>query len=208
MIYFVGDILHLVSYIKLLSILRYSNDINVSHSTQFLFTISKYLRYFYILNYQFSLYNTLMKLLLTGLATESLYLTPRNGNSYDLICYLFICISVGFLTDQYPFIHMLTPNTLEILWYSSYYIESVSILPQLFISQNVGYIKKSLADYIFCLGAYKLAYLIYWSTRKETHIVVFFSGLVQVILFTDFFYIYLTQKKTKNREEDSIILDV
>ncbi|WFC95898.1 endoplasmic reticulum retention protein [Malassezia brasiliensis] len=85
---------------------------------------------------------------------------------------------------------------LEILWSFSIFLESVAILPQMFLLQRLGEAETITTHYIFALGAYRTMYLFNWVYRlifEHKHhfdYIAFIAGLVQTGLYADFFYIY------------------
>ncbi|CEP08683.1 hypothetical protein [Parasitella parasitica] len=84
----------------------------------------------------------------------------------------------------------------EILWSFSIWLESVAILPQLFMLQRTGEAETITTHYIFALGAYRTLYLFNWIYRyyfEEGYTVDWIAsvaGLLQTALYSDFFYIY------------------
>jgi len=85
----------------------------------------------------------------------------------------------------------------ELLWTFSIWLESVAILPQLFIVQRTGEAETITTHYIFALGVYRALYIPNWLWRyfvdgyKDP--IAVFAGLVQTVLYCDFFYIYWTK---------------
>ena len=85
----------------------------------------------------------------------------------------------------------------ELLWTFSIWLESVAILPQLFIVQRTGEAETITTHYIFALGIYRALYIPNWLWRyfvdgyKDPIAVL--AGLVQTVLYCDFFYIYWTK---------------
>ena len=85
----------------------------------------------------------------------------------------------------------------QILWAFSIYLESVAIMPQLFMLQRSGEAETITAHYLFALGSYRGLYVLNWIHRYvyEGHVdyVAWVAGLVQTLLYADFFYIYITK---------------
>lgn len=54
---------------------------------------------------------------------------------------------------------------LEILWSFSVFLESVAILPQMFLLQRLGEAETITTHYIFALGMYRMLYLFNWVYR-------------------------------------------
>ncbi|EMP25554.1 ER lumen protein retaining receptor 1 [Chelonia mydas] len=91
--------------------------------------------------------------------------------------------------------HDFTP--LEILWTFSIYLESVAILPQLFMVSKTGEAETITSHYLFALGIYRTLYLFNWIWRYQQEgffdLIAIVAGLVQTILYCDFFYLYITK---------------
>lgn len=85
----------------------------------------------------------------------------------------------------------------EILWTFSIYLESVAILPQLFMISKTGEAETITTHYLFFLGLYRLLYLANWIRRYQTENfydqISVVSGVVQTIFYCDFFYLYVTK---------------
>jgi ER lumen protein retaining receptor len=54
---------------------------------------------------------------------------------------------------------------MEILWTFSIYLESVAILPQLFMVQKTGEAESITSHYLFALGIYRFLYILNWVYR-------------------------------------------
>jgi ER lumen protein retaining receptor len=85
----------------------------------------------------------------------------------------------------------------EILWTFSIWLESVAILPQLFMLQRTGEADTITVHYLAALGAYRALYIPNWIWRYWTdgHFdkTAVLAGLVQTVLYSDFFWIYYTK---------------
>lgn len=82
----------------------------------------------------------------------------------------------------------------EYFWTFSILLESVAILPQMFLLNNSGEAETITTHYLLCLGLYRAFYLFNWIYRtlmgRAPELIVFLSGLLQTALYSDFFYIY------------------
>lgn len=82
----------------------------------------------------------------------------------------------------------------EISWAFSIWLESVAILPQLFMLQRTGEAETITTHYLFALGAYRALYIPNWIWRwfAEGHWdgISVLAGIVQTVLYSDFFWIY------------------
>jgi ER lumen protein retaining receptor len=85
----------------------------------------------------------------------------------------------------------------EIIWAFSIWLESVAILPQLFMIQRTGEAESLTVHYIFALGVYRAFYVLSWIGRWFTDeswdYVSFTAGIIQTLLYSDFFYVYYTK---------------
>nr|VZI24496.1 unnamed protein product [Spirometra erinaceieuropaei] len=86
---------------------------------------------------------------------------------------------------------------IEILWTFSIYLESVAILPQLFLISKTGEAETITSHYLFALGSYRALYILNWIYRFFVE--SFFdpisvvAGIIQTLLYLDFFYLYITR---------------
>lgn len=82
----------------------------------------------------------------------------------------------------------------EYCWTFSIILESVAILPQLFLLQKTGEAEMITTHYLLCLGSYRALYLINWIYRylvaRPPEGIVVIAGIFQTVLYSDFFYIY------------------
>lgn len=85
------------------------------------------------------------------------------------------------------------------LWTFSIYLESVAILPQLFMLNKTGEAETITSHYLFALGLYRALYIVNWIYRyyMETFfdLIMVVAGCVQTVLYCDFFYLYITKGK-------------
>merc|ERR1719296_666527 len=88
-------------------------------------------------------------------------------------------------------------SVMEILWTFSIYLESVAILPQLFMVQKTGEAESITSHYLFALGSYRGLYILNWIYRFYFEgfydIIAIIAGCIQTILYCDFFYLYITK---------------
>lgn len=85
----------------------------------------------------------------------------------------------------------------KILWTFSIWLESVAILPQLFMLQRTGEADTITTHYLFALGIYRALYIPNWIYRLFFegffHAIPVLAGIIQTVLYSDFFYIYYTK---------------
>lgn len=86
---------------------------------------------------------------------------------------------------------------MSILWTFSIWLESVAILPQLFVLQRTGEAENITTHYIFALGLYRALYIPNWFYRyffeNRFDGVSILAGILQTAIYSDFFYIYYTK---------------
>jgi ER lumen protein retaining receptor len=89
----------------------------------------------------------------------------------------------------------------EMIWSFSLWLESVAIFPQINILTKNNGVESFTGHYIASLGAYRFFYLLSWVYRyyydNYFSLVSVLSGALQVLLYADFFYLYL--KHIKNQ---------
>uniref|UniRef100_A0A3B5MDF4 ER lumen protein-retaining receptor n=1 Tax=Xiphophorus couchianus TaxID=32473 RepID=A0A3B5MDF4_9TELE len=194
-----GDVSHLVAIlILLMKIWRSKSCAGISGKSQVLFALVFTTRYLDLFTVYISAYNTVMKVVFLALSYATVYLIyMRFRNSYDSendtfrVEFLLVpVIGLSFL-ENYAF----TP--LEILWTFSIFLESVAIMPQLFMITKTGEAESITTHYLFFLGLYRALYIANWVWRYHTEgfydQIAIVSGVVQTIFYCDFFYLYVTR---------------
>lgn len=194
-----GDLSHLLAIIVLLlKIWKTRSCAGISGKTQILFTVVYLTRYLDLFTTYISLYNSLMKfifLVASGATVYMMYVKfkatyDHNHDSFR-IEFLIVPAVILALIINHEF------TVMEILWTFSIYLEAVAILPQLFLVSKTGEAETITSHYLFALGSYRALYLLNWIYRyySETHydLIAIFAGIVQTILYCDFFYLYITK---------------
>jgi len=158
--------------------------------------VSRYLDLFW--TFTDSAYNTIFKLLLLGSSGYTIYLMttaykPTHDPNLDTFRVQYLLGGSLVLAVLFPYAY--TPA--EILWAFSIWLESVAILPQLFLLQRTGEAETITTHYLFALGSYRALYIPNWIYRwfAESHWepISVFAGVVQTVLYSDFFWIYYTK---------------
>ncbi|VDO04455.1 unnamed protein product [Rodentolepis nana] len=196
-----GDISHFVAIIiLLLKIWKTRSCAGISGKSQLAFAIVFSARYLDIFMYFISLYNTFAKVVFIVSSYATLYLMyfkfkatyDRNHDTFRLE-FLIIPSAVLALIFNYHF------SPFEILWTFSIYLESVAILPQLFLISKTGEAETITSHYLFALGSYRALYILNWLFRYifEGYVdyIAIIAGVVQTVLYLDFFYLYVTKGK-------------
>lgn len=194
-----GDLSHLLAIIiLLLKIWKTRSCAGISGKSQILFTIVYITRYLDLVTTFISVYNTVMKVVFVGASVATVFLMfvkfratyDRNHDSFR-IEFLLIPTVILALVVNHDF------TVLEVLWTFSIYLESVAILPQLFLVSKTGEAESITSHYLFALGSYRALYLMNWIWRyiMESHydLIAIFAGIIQTILYCDFFYLYITK---------------
>jgi len=200
--------LHLTSIMLLLfKLQKTKNCVGISCRMQELYAIVFIFRYMDLLWSYVSIYNTAMKLIFITGTLYIIYLMrfkspncqtyDRSQDSFPYELYLLgPCALLGLLTtEEYA--------VTEILWTTSIWLESVSMLPQLILLQNIREVENLTSDFVGCLGAYRAFYILNWIFRyfvdDYVNWVGWIGGLVQTILYADFFYYYAKSKWYGNK---------
>lgn len=195
-----GDLLHLLSFIIIIYKLKKEKSCNgISCKTQELYLLVFSARYLDLFFRFISIYNTTMKVLFISVTIFIIYLmrfqTPLK-NTYnrqtedDFPHYYLIPFSLVLTL----FIHKSWKIT-EFLLSFSLWLEAVAVFPQITIlSKNKG-VERFTAHYLAALGSYRFLYIFHWiylyATTKYYLMVSILSGILQVLLYADFFYLYV-----------------
>jgi ER lumen protein retaining receptor len=131
-------------------------------------------RYLDLLYHWVSIYNFVMKLFFIGSSCYILYLMkykfrPTHDPAIDTFRIEYLvgpCAVLGFVFN-YEF------KPTEILWSFSIFLESVAILPQLFMLQRTGEADTITTHYLAALGAYRALYIPNWIYRYGFILVYF-----------------------------------
>jgi ER lumen protein retaining receptor len=208
---FFADMLHLASFFLLLLRLHSSkNTIGISLKTQELYLLVFCTRYLDVFSNTRYAYLVLMKILYISLTGYSVYLFRAKNpwkRSYDeqqhsrgadtFFIWRFAVLPCAILA---VLVHH-RGWWFEIFWAFSEYLEAIAIVPQIIvISRNGGEVENITSHYIAALGGYRLLYLFNWAAkwRRNGYIewIASISGLVQTILYADFFYYYYKAQKS------------
>lgn len=195
----IGDLSHLAAILVLLAkIWKTRSCSGISGKSQLLFALVFMTRYLDLFTHFVSLYNSTMKIFYLISSIGTCYLIFKKFKAtYDRthdtfrIEFLLIPAAILSLVLNHEF------EVLEILWTFSIYLESVAILPQLFMVSKTGEAESITSHYLFALGAYRGLYILNWFYRYYTEgfydIIAIIAGVIQTILYCDFFYLYITK---------------
>jgi len=194
-----GDLAHLLAIIiLLLKIWKTRSCSGISGRSQLLFAITYTTRYLDLFTNFVSVYNTSMKVFFIGASFATIYLmyvkfkaTYDSNHDTFRVEFLLIPVTILALIVNHEFAPM------EILWTFSIYLESVAILPQLFMVSKTGEAESITSHYLFALGSYRALYIFNWMYRyfMEDYydLIAIFAGILQTVLYCDFFYLYVTK---------------
>lgn len=194
-----GDLCHLLAIIILLvKIWRTRSCAGISGRSQILFALVYTTRYLDLFTYFVSIYNTVMKVVFIGASYATIYLMyvkfratyDRNHDTFR-IEFLVLPVTLLSLLVNHEF------TILEVLWTFSIYLEAVAILPQLFMVSKTGEAETITSHYLFALGSYRALYIFNWVYRYYMEgfysLIAIVAGVVQTVLYCDFFYLYITK---------------
>lgn len=205
-----GDMSHVFSIIILLLRLRVvKNAAGISVRTHELFLLVFVTRYLDLFTTYYSLYNSVMKVLYilsTAMIVHTIKYKEPICSTYDKAQDSFLhwkfavapCAVIAFIT--YLFQSGFSMNIIDLCWTFSIYLESIAILPQLIVLQRYREVENLTGNYIFFMGAYRFLYILNWIWRSyhepyyQHHFVVYFCGVLQTLLYVDFFYYYFKSK--------------
>jgi ER lumen protein retaining receptor len=189
-----------VSIYLLLEKIRTSKSVaGISFKTQAIYALVYVTRYLDILYRPWaSWYNLFFKIVFISTSVYTLYLMqnkyrPSHNRNIDTfkVEYLLGGSAVMALIFNLEF------SVSEIVWAFSIWLESVAVLPQLFMIQRTGEAESLTVHYIFALGIYRAFYVLNWIYRWIFNIdfdfVSFVAGIIQTGLYSDFFYVYYTK---------------
>ncbi|KOC61236.1 ER lumen protein retaining receptor [Habropoda laboriosa] len=194
-----GDLSHLLAIIiLLLKIWNTRSCAGISGKSQILFAIVYTTRYLDLITTYISAYNTFMKIIFIATSYATVFLMyvkfkatyDHNHDTFRIEFLILPAFTLALLIN-----HEFT--LVEVLWTWSIYLESVAILPQLFLVSKTGEAESITSHYLFALGSYRGLYLLNWEYRyyAEDHydLIAIVAGLVQTVLYCDFFYLYITK---------------
>eukprot|EP00339_Tiarina_fusa_P014756 CAMPEP_0117035240 /NCGR_PEP_ID=MMETSP0472-20121206/25040_1 /TAXON_ID=693140 ORGANISM="Tiarina fusus, Strain LIS" /NCGR_SAMPLE_ID=MMETSP0472 /ASSEMBLY_ACC=CAM_ASM_000603 /LENGTH=216 /DNA_ID=CAMNT_0004744651 /DNA_START=112 /DNA_END=762 /DNA_ORIENTATION=+ len=202
---------HLFSIIVLLLRLRVAkNAQGISVRTHELFFVVFVTRYLDLFTTFYSIYNSVMKVIYIASTASIVYTIKYREpikSTYDKSQDSFLhwkfavapCAALAFVTHLSGS-GIAEFSVMELLWTFSIYLEAISILPQLIVLQRYREVENLTGNYIFFMGAYRALYILNWIYRANTeknykhHWVVYICGVIQTLLYADFFYYYFKSK--------------
>jgi len=205
-----GDMSHVFSIIVLLLRLRVvKNAAGISCRSHELFLMVFVTRYLDLFTTYYSLYNSCMKVLYiatTSLVIYTIRYKEPIASTYDraqdsFLHWKFAVAPAGIVAlITHLFQTSFKIEVIDLLWTFSIYLESIAILPQLIVLQRYREVENLTGNYVFFMGSYRFLYILNWIYRSyhekhyHHHFVVYFCGVLQTLLYADFFYYYVKSK--------------
>ncbi|KAI6359006.1 hypothetical protein MCOR25_007199 [Pyricularia grisea] len=192
-----GDFSHLGSIMILMHKMTQLNSCaGISFKSQCLYLLVYITRYLDLFSTS-SVYNVIFKILFIGSQSYIIYLMataykPTNDPNVDTFRVQYLLGGAFVMAIVFPYEFSMW----EILWAFSIWLESVAILPQLFMLQRTGEAETITTHYLFALGLYRALYIPNWIWRYFTEpnhsvdYIAVVAGIIQTILYSDFFWIY------------------
>ncbi|CAI4217341.1 unnamed protein product [Parascedosporium putredinis] len=192
-----GDLSHLLSILILLHKMTLTKSCSgISFKSQSLYLLVYVTRYLDIF-WTKSAYNLIFKILFISSQGYIIYLMtttykPTQDPSTDTFRVQYLLAAAAVLGIILPYSY----SIMEILWAFSIWLESVAILPQLFMLQRTGEAETITTHYLFALGLYRALYIPNWVYRyvsepdRDVDWIAIVAGVIQTILYSDFFWIY------------------
>lgn len=185
------------------------NAQGISLGTQYLYLLVCLTRYTDLFTTFYSIYNSVLKVVFIAIEICLIIKIKRSDRDPELDnfpaikCLVLPCL---LLTLVHSWILQLTPRWFpllylqEFLWRFSISLEAVAILPQLSLLKKYRIVENLTGNYVFLLGIYRFLYIINWIYRAHNEpgyqhfYAVYASGVVQVLLYIEFFYYWVISK--------------
>lgn len=193
---YTADLSHLLSILILITrMMRRKSCSGVSLKTNIIYLIVFICRYINDGFFYPPLYNIVFKtfylvstsFVIVLMLTKYKKTYNKKHDTFSMLGLLIFCVPFAFFTTR-------SYRLDELLWTYSLWLESVAILPQLFLirrNQRVDVVTK---DYVFFLGMYRLFYVLNWIRKAvvkgKTLKVVWCTGILQSVIYIDFLYYY------------------
>lgn len=197
-----ADVSHLASVFILIEAIRKTKQIDgISLKTQVLYVLVFCTRYLDLLKFSWtSVYNTIMKIFFIGSSIYVINLIQKSKIS-NPVAYRDMLVRdtfhIKYLLGGCTVLALLTSKSfrvLELCWTFSVWLESLAILPQLFMLSRSRKAGTLTTHYIFALGLYRALYIPNWIWRyvaeERLDKLSIVTGIIQTALYSDFFYIY------------------
>lgn len=203
----VGDVSHLLGMIFLLcKICTSKSCTGLSGKTQLLLSLVFTARYVDLFIYVVSIYNSIMKVCFISSSYATVYVIyvhfkSTNSSEQDtfranVLALAAMCLA---LVVNYGF------SFTEILWAFSIYLESVAIIPQIYLTYKIGRSDLITGLCLFINGGYRGNYIFNWIYRYHTQgfqdPIAVVSGFVQVSTYCFFLFVYFFRKSPQQTKD-------
>jgi len=205
-----GDGSHSIAIGFLLPFILYSKSCKgYSGKTQILYLILFISRYIDLFTNFISIYNSVMKSFFILSKAVIVYLMywqfkdtrQKEHDTFRIEILLIPCgILAYFVNHEF--------SVMEVLWTFSIYLESVCIIPQLYMIKQIGIISSDQIIYLSFLGAYRALYIFNWIYRYETEyfydVLADVGGFIQTTIYVFALIVFCFVKKdlTTNNVDD------
>ncbi|KAM0673213.1 endoplasmic reticulum retention protein [Gurleya vavrai] len=218
---FSGDAFHIYTLFLLIHKIKNTRSCSgLSLKTQFLYMVifvTRYIDLIYLrINSPLRLYLFIMKityisaqaLILFLIRVKYYYTYDKNADSFNILYLLAPSFILAFYFKTHT--RYLITYLMEYTWCFSILLECVAILPQLVMLQETGEAEVLTSRYIFCLGVYRLLYVFGWIFKKiggvRVDTILIPCGILQSILYADFFVLYYKYVFSRRGKTDKIPL--
>lgn len=203
-----GDMSHVASIVILILRLRVSKSaVGISLKTQELFLLVFVTRYLDLFTTFYSPYNSIMKVAYITSTAFIIYMIrfkepyrSKYDKSQDSFLHLKFAVAPCAALAVLYCLFRHERELIDVLWTFSIFLESLAIVPQLFVLQRYREVENLTGHYVFFLGTYRGLYILNWIYRSyyeafyRHNWLVYICGAVQTALYVDFFYYYVISK--------------
>jgi ER lumen protein retaining receptor len=118
----------------------------------------------------------------------------KRHDTFRSIFFILLAVILGFISKPYH-------TFWSFLFAFSLWLESVAIIPQMILLGRTTKLDVLTREYLFFLSIYRLLYVVNWlykgiTESAHTPWVVWITGVIQTLVFSDFIYIYIRMKIT------------
>ncbi|OHS95281.1 ER lumen protein retaining receptor [Tritrichomonas foetus] len=198
---YLADFSHLISVMILLhKMIKKRTCAGLSLKTQFLFLIVFIARYVNGSFFSPPVYNIVFRIFYIVSAAAICYLMWKPlKQTYDHRHDTFRAVIVIVLAIPFALFTMPQKTVPHFFFAYSLWVECVAIIPQLMLLGRTVKFDALDRDYVFFLAIYRLFYLLNWIYKMvtgtgKTASVIWITGIIQTLVFSDFIYEYLKLK--------------
>jgi len=206
-----GDLCHYTAIITIfVKIIASKSCMGISGRSQILFLLVFLTRYMDVFTHFISMYNTSIKIFFIISTTTNIYLVfvkyaGTISSDMDTFRIEFLILGAAllalFVNHDFSF--------QEVLWTFSVYLESVAIIPQLNLSSKAKQLENVMLGYLCTHALYKFFYILNWVHRYYNEGgnydgILFASGLLQTVIYSNFFVLYLIKRLADGKSETGV----